>query len=139
VKIVLDTNVFISGIFFTGPPYRILEAWRDRTLELVLSPEILGEYRRVGSELLTRYPTVDITPFLEFAAQKGLMVSPEPLPDPVCEDADDDKFIACALAAACDTVVSGDKHLLKVSGFHGISVLTPREFVRRHLEGSTSP
>ena len=35
MKIVLDTNVFISGVFFTGPPYRILEAWRDRTLELV--------------------------------------------------------------------------------------------------------
>jgi putative PIN family toxin of toxin-antitoxin system len=58
VKIVLDTNVFISGVFFTGPPYRILEAWRDRTLELVLSPEILEEYRRVGSELSTRYPTL---------------------------------------------------------------------------------
>jgi putative PIN family toxin of toxin-antitoxin system len=136
VKIVLDTNVFVSGIFFTGPPYRILGAWRDRTLELVLSPEILDEYRRVGSELSIKYPSVDIKPFLTLVAQEGLMIAPEPLPDPVCADADDDKFIACALAAACDIVVSGDRHLLKVSGFRGISVLTPREFVRRHLEGS---
>lgn len=136
MKIVLDTNVFVSGIFFAGPPYRILQAWRDRVLDLVLSPAILDEYRRVGAELFTRYRSVDIGEFLQFAAHKAIMVSPEPLGAQVCEDADDDKFIACALAAACDTIVSGDKHLLKVSGFHGILVLKPREFVRHHLRGS---
>jgi putative PIN family toxin of toxin-antitoxin system len=45
MRIILDTNVFVSGIFFTGPPYRILEAWRDRKIELVVSPEILEEYQ----------------------------------------------------------------------------------------------
>jgi AbrB family looped-hinge helix DNA binding protein len=48
VRIVLDTNVLVSGVFFGGPPGRILEAWRDRRIQLVLSPEILGEYQRVG-------------------------------------------------------------------------------------------
>jgi putative PIN family toxin of toxin-antitoxin system len=45
VRVVLDTNVFISGIFFAGPPYRILEAWRDGTIQLVVSQEILEEYQ----------------------------------------------------------------------------------------------
>lgn len=51
MKIVLDTNVLISGIFFTGPPYQILKAWRDRKFQIILSAEILFEYRRVAEEL----------------------------------------------------------------------------------------
>jgi predicted nucleic acid-binding protein len=52
MKIVLDTNVFISGIFFSGPPYRILEAWRDGGLQPVISQEIFDEYRNVADELI---------------------------------------------------------------------------------------
>jgi uncharacterized protein len=62
VRIVLDTNVFISGVFFSGPPYKILEAWRDGRIALVVSPEILEEYYRVGENLSGRYTEVDITP-----------------------------------------------------------------------------
>jgi len=42
MKIVLDTNVFISGIFFSGPPSIILQAWRDSKIKIILSKEILG-------------------------------------------------------------------------------------------------
>ena len=133
MKIILDTNVFVSGIFFTGPPYRILEAWRDGTLQIVLSQEILDEYRRVGSELAVRYPTIDLNPILDLVSRNALMVPAAPLPDQVCEDPDDDKFIACALAAGCRVIVSGDKHLLKISGIQEVKVIKPREFVDTFL------
>jgi predicted nucleic acid-binding protein len=48
---VLDTNVLISSIFFGGPPFQILKAWRDGRVQLALSPEILEEYYRVSSLL----------------------------------------------------------------------------------------
>jgi predicted nucleic acid-binding protein len=51
VKIVVDTNVFVSGVFFSGPPHQILQAWRDGKAQLVISPAILDEYVRVGEEL----------------------------------------------------------------------------------------
>ena len=54
MRIVLDTNVFISGVFFGGPPGKILEAWRDARVRPVLSAEIFEEYRRVGVELRAR-------------------------------------------------------------------------------------
>jgi putative PIN family toxin of toxin-antitoxin system len=138
MKIILDTNVFVLGIFFTGPPYRILEAWRDGALQLVLSQEILDEYRRVGFELAARYPSIDLNPMLEFVARHADMVPADPLPEQVCEDADDDKFIACALAAGCGVIVSGDKHLLKVSGIYGVKVMKPREFVETFFLTSVS-
>ncbi len=87
LKVVMDTNVFVSGVFFSGPPYRILNAWQSGEFELVISREILDEYRRVGE----------------------------------------------ILASGSRVIISGDKHLLKVSGYEGIDVLKPREFVDRFL------
>jgi uncharacterized protein len=133
MKIILDTNVLVSGIFFSGPPYRILRAWHDQRFQLVLSTEILDEYRRVASELSIKYPVINIEPFLHLIETNGLMVSAPPLSEMVCGDRDDDKFIACALAAECDIIVSGDKHLLKVFGYRQIKVLTPHQFAKEYL------
>ena len=51
------------------------------------------------------------------------------LSKPVCADPDDDKFIECTLAGKAEAIISGDKHLLEASGYHGIEVITPRKFV----------
>jgi len=51
MKIIIDTNVFISGVFFAGPPHTIIEAWRIGKLPLVISPEIYQEYLRVSESL----------------------------------------------------------------------------------------
>jgi putative PIN family toxin of toxin-antitoxin system len=134
LKIVLDTNVFISGIFFSGPPYQILKAWRDGRLQLLLSEEILAEYHRVGELLSDEYPHVDLRPFLELLTINTELVTPQKLPNQVCDDPDDDKFIACALAGKSKIIISGDKHLLKVSGYKGIKVLRPRKFVDEYLD-----
>ncbi len=133
MRVVLDTNVFVSGVFFSGPPYQILQAWRDGQIEMVISPEILAEYRRVGEIMAGDHPALDLNPILEFVAQNAEVVSAPPLPEQVCEDLDDDKFLACALAGASKMIVSGDRHLLKVSGYQEIEVLKPREFVTKHL------
>ena len=134
MKIVLDTNVFISGVFFSGFPFKILEAWRDRHLGVVVSAEILEEYRRVGVRLSREYPGVDLDPFLALLAVEAEVVLAPPLPESVCEDPDDDKFIACALASRCKVIVSGDKLLRKVSGYQGIEILSPTRFVEHHLK-----
>lgn len=69
MKVILDTNVFVSGVFFSGPPHEILEAWRHGRVRLVISPEILEEYRRVGEELAKGFSPVDLIPSLELNNQ----------------------------------------------------------------------
>jgi len=133
VKVVIDTNVFISGVFFSGPPYKILKAWRDGYLDLVVSTEILEEYQRVSVLLQEKYPDVDLAPILDLLTVEAQVVTAPPLPEPVCQDPDDDKFLACALAANARTVISGDNHLLKMSGYQGIEINRPREFLDRYL------
>jgi uncharacterized protein len=133
MRIVVDTNVFISGVFFAGVPYRILDAWRCGIVQIAISPQILDEYRRVGSELARKFPNIEIDPWLELLTAESIWVDPPAMREQVCRDLDDDKFLACAIASKTKTVVSGDKALLETSGYAGITVLTPRAFVERHL------
>ena len=133
MRIVLDTNVFVSGVFFTGPPFQILRAWQDGKVKLIASIEILEEYDRVGRALARRFPGIDLDPVLDLLAVGAELVSAPDLPEPVCEDPEDDKFLACALAGRSKHVVSGDRHLLKVTGWRGIEVLSPRRFLEDHL------
>ena len=133
MRVVLDTNVFVSGVFFSGPPYQILKAWRDGKIQLAISTEILDEYQRVGEILAQDHPNINLKPFLEYVIRNAEIYAAPPLPEAVCEDADDDKFIACALASESTVIVSGDKHLLKVSGYRKIEVLKPREFMDKYL------
>jgi len=133
VRIVLDTNVFVSGVFFTGPPAQILKAWSQGRVSLVTSSAILDEYYRVGRTLAARYPGVDLKPALIFLAIHAEIVSAPDLTESVSEDPDDDKFLACAQAGGVSIIVSGDKHLLRVSGWKSVEVLRPRQFVDRHF------
>ena len=133
MKIVVDTNVLISGIFFDGPPARILKTWLHGQLEFVVSHEILEEYFEVCERLSLRYPNIDITQILILIVQNCYIVDPLPLPESASSDADDDKFIACALASDTKMIISGDSDLLAVSGYENIQIVTPREFVDRHL------
>ena len=133
MKIVLDTNVFVSGVFFNGPPYQILEAWRDGKLVIIVSPEILDEYVRVGEILAEDHPGIDLKPMLDYVIQNAEVFATSALSEAVCEDPDDDKFLACALASGSTIIVSGDKHLLKISGYQQIEILKPRDFVNRYL------
>ena len=98
MKIILDTNVFISGIFFSGPPSQILQAWKNKKLQIILSQDILDEYHRVAESLSSKYPTIDIFQIIKLVTGHGQFVDTKELDITVCEDPDDNKFIECAIA-----------------------------------------
>ena len=128
MRIVLDTNVFISS-FFGGNPRTIIDLWKDGRLTLCLSQDIFDEYievlRRLG---------LDNTPELEellklFAGGFHIVFTTRTPEIHIVTDPDDDKFIACALALKAGCVVSGDKALVDVRLYQGIRIVTPREFL----------
>ena len=136
MKVVLDTNVLISGIYFGGLPGKILEAWGARRFQLLVSTEILQEYLNVAERLADRYAGVEYESVLGLIIQNAELVQPSDLPEPVSTDPDDDKFLACALAGDSTIIVSGDSDLINVSGYCGIKVLTPKAFVSERLDQS---
>ncbi len=133
MKIVLDTNVLISGIFFTGPPYQILKAWQKGKISFVVSKEILSEYQRVAKEMSLKFPSIDISKILQLISIHSEIVNTQGQEISVCEDPDDNMFISCAIVSKSEVIVSGDKHLLKLSGYQNIQILKPREFANNYL------
>jgi putative PIN family toxin of toxin-antitoxin system len=133
VKVVLDTNVLISGIFFSGPPAEILSYWRHKAFESVVSEPIIVEYIRVAEEIAKKFPRLEITEILEIFILNSTVVDTTGLKIRLCEDPDDNKFLECAVAGGCEVIVSGDKHLLKIKEFQGIKILKPRDFLENYL------
>lgn len=139
LRVILDTNVLLSGIFFGGVPGRLLAAWQEDRIEIVLSPAILEEYQEAGADLTARYPVIEtsLSTILALVTQTAEIVDAPDLAQRVSADPADDKFLACALAAQAPLIVSGDRHLLRVNGWSGIAIITPRQFVDRYLGGSS--
>jgi putative PIN family toxin of toxin-antitoxin system len=132
MKIVLDTNVFVSGIFFTGPPHRILNAWRDGRVRIVYSSAIFREYERVLIELSGKFARIDGRPFLHLLSRYGELVQPAAMKGISCRDPEDIKFIECSLQSRARCLVTGDKDLLEAK-VRAVLILTPRQFCDQYL------
>ena len=133
MKVVIDTNVLVSGAFFSGPPYEILVACATGNLQLVLSLDILAEYHRVGLRFLRTQSDVDFENLLGMLLRNAVILDNPSLKHPVCRDPDDDKFIACALGGHAEVIISGDKDLLEIADQIDIPIVTPRVFLNRYM------
>jgi len=134
MRVILDTNVFISGIFFSGPPSRILKALADQKFHLVLSQQILDEYQRVSEDLSFKFPSIDIAPIIELITIHGLFIDTHGYTLPVCEDPDDNKFFECAVECNANYIISGDRHLLNMKEYKGIEIITASVFLKKFKE-----
>ena len=121
----------LAGLLFGGTPGRLIEAWRSGRIEVVVTPAVMTEYERVADILSERTPAIEITPLLRILGSLAKWADDRELPEPVCKDPDDDKFLARALSGQATLVVTGDKALLATSGYGGIEVVSPRAFIDR--------
>ena len=133
MNVILDTNVLVSGIFFKGPPFQILLAWKNKKFKLITTHAILEEYKRVINELSEQFPTVKVSGIIENIAINSVFSLSIILSEPICSDIDDDKFFSAAIASKTKIIISGDKHLLDKSGYAGIMVVKPIDFLRGYL------
>jgi putative PIN family toxin of toxin-antitoxin system len=139
MRVVIDTNVFVAGIFWTGPPAAVLRAWREGRIKIILSPAILDEYQRVALELSRQFPSIDLSPIIELLTVGSRMVPDSALLEAVCSDPDDDKFVAAALAGDAKFVITGDRALLRVREYGGVRMMTPAAFAKTFLTDTGGP
>jgi uncharacterized protein len=129
VRLILDTNVLISGLLWRGSPHGLLDAANAGTIIIVSSPALLVELEEVlhrpkFAAILSR---TSRTPqaVLDEVRKLVEVIAPPPLPQPVCRDPDDDPVLALAIAAQVDFIVSGDADLLDIGQYQGIGILSP--------------
>ena len=131
VRIVIDTNVVASAVFFGGRPGELLDLLLHRRLEAVATDRIVAEYQATVDYLLARYGEGQMRlSLLPVVAAMDLIPQTEDIH--ICRDPDDDKFISCAVDGGCIYIVSGDKDLLSVGQYDGVEILTVAQFLEQY-------
>jgi putative PIN family toxin of toxin-antitoxin system len=133
MRLVLDTNVVASGLFWDGAPRMLLLAGKTEDVLLFTSAPLLAELteilsrpkfaKKIAASLLSIDELVDLYAALAF------VVRPAPVPR-LAPDPDDDVVIGTALAAKADLLVTGDQALLSVAEYDGGRIVSVGEALR---------
>jgi len=129
MRIVVDTNIIISGIFFGGKPRKLLEKCFSGTLQMVCSEEIFIEYTET-IERLTKKSGRNIGKEIETLLTENLEFIENRFSDSYSRDPDDDKFINCALSGGIKYIVSGDQDLLVLEKINGVKIVGVSDFLK---------
>ena len=133
LRVVLDTNVLVSGIAYPASiSGRILGAWRQGAIAVILSDYILEELARVLPRLNHRlnWQPKEFTDYIDILALQAEMVEPQPIEADAARDAADIPVLGTLLAAKADYLITGDDDLLSLAQRY--SILTPAEFWQKH-------
>jgi len=137
VRIVVDTNIWVSSLLWRGMPWKLLYLTEAGEIELCMAPSMLVELAEVLSckRLQPRLEQLGLVP-AELVAYVMNLASIFEVPEGppiVAADPDDDVFLRCAVAASAACVVSGDNHLLDLGAYADIPILTVRDFLAKKL------
>ena len=130
MRIVVDTNVIASAIYFGGKPFKLLKLIMEDRISAIASKDIVEEYEEILARLQQKFPKLSRSiPFQAIVGKLTIINISSVIH--VCRDPDDDKFISCAVDGKCVYVVSGDNDLLALEAYDGIEVITVAEFLER--------
>ena len=130
-RVVLDTNILVSALLFQAELAGIVDLWKKGRIIPVLSKETFTEFKAV-----LEYPKFSLT-----QQEIKVIIEEEVLPyfevievtdniKGICRDVDDDKFIACAVSASADFIVTGDKDLLDLGKYKSVKIISASVFLK---------
>ncbi|MFA6568517.1 MAG: putative toxin-antitoxin system toxin component, PIN family, partial [Victivallales bacterium] len=123
MRVVIDTNVLVSGIFWRGKPFQILNFWSNGSIEVVASAEILEEYTRVLREIGRRYGRSDLAESWNGFIFQNVRIVEAKAQFKKCRDPFDNKFIDCAISSDAEIIISGDDDLISLEHVGKILIL----------------
>ena len=135
MRIVIDTNVAVSGLLWQGPPNQILKWVQGGTLTVLACEETVAELKRViqYKRFSKRLSVLKVSPMEVFAYYSNLVFfvpAPNLIPDKIKEDPLDNLFLALASENRSRLIISGDAHLLELKSYKNIQIVTPSEACR---------
>jgi len=133
MKVVLDTNILISGTFWTGDSFRVLSLIDEKIIELVISNDILEEYYGAieSDEIIEKIMNKKLiaSKIFDRVIDDSTIVFPKRKIDVINEDLDDNKILECAVEGKADYIITQDNHLLKLKEFESIEIMKPGDFL----------
>ena len=129
MRVVLDTNVLVSALIFTGISSELVPLWQRSAITVLLSRGILEEYLRVLSYPKFQLSEAEIKALIEEELLPYVeVVNPRRRLRVVERDPSDDKFIECAVTGKAQVIISGDKDLLSLGRYRQIRIQSPAQF-----------
>lgn len=136
MRVVIDTNIFISGLFFGGMPRQILDFIQEKQLIPCFTVQTFRELQRLLNDdkfaQQRIFLSFSIERFLNQLEEYSLIFPQKPTIPPIIikEDLADNYILACALVAQVSFIISGDRHLLSLKDFQGIPIISPKIFLK---------
>ena len=131
LKVILDTNVFVSALLFRGELSVLVPMWKDGAFIPIFSKETFAEFKAVlaypkfklTQDEIDRIIQEEVLPYFEVVDVTHTVFG-------VCKDRHDDKFLSCAVSACADTLVSGDRALYQLKKFKSVKVVSPAALIK---------
>ncbi|MEK6893459.1 MAG: putative toxin-antitoxin system toxin component, PIN family [Nanoarchaeota archaeon] len=128
MRVVLDTNVFISGIFWNGNYCsQLIDKWKNKEIDLVSSIEIIEELTKTLINFKIPMPKDMIEEWKFLILKNSIIVESSSKIEAIKDDPDDNKFLEVAVDGKAELIVSQDKHLLNLKEYRGIKIVKPEE------------
>lgn len=132
LKVVCDTNIYISALIFGGSPEKIILLAKDGLFQVYISPAILGEIKSTLKDKFSWSDTM-IKKTINHVEQFARVIDPKIKLNAVPSDSDDNIILECAVSAKATVIVTGDKDLLRFKSYEKITILNPKQFLDQHL------
>jgi putative PIN family toxin of toxin-antitoxin system len=133
VRVVLDSNVVVSALLFTGISSKLVPLWQDNVISVLVSRAIVEEYLRVLSYPKFKLSEGDIKSLIQEELLPYVeVVKPGRRLRVVDRDPSDDKFVECAVAGKAGVIISGDKDLLFIGRYQKILIQSPAHFLEKN-------
>ena len=129
MRIVVDTNVLVSGIFWNGNESTVLKACKIRDLINYISPDIITEFERVLHYEKFRLTASEINSALETILVFSTVVVPQIKLDVIRDDSTDNIVLECGLTANAECIISGDNHLLRLGKYKKMKIMNAKRFI----------
>jgi len=128
LRIVLDTNIFISAALLGRVCEEIIKFCRFGKVDVFISRDIIREIEdKLRSKFLWNNNQIRI--FIDSILEFCHLIEVNEKIIFVKDDPDDDKILECAVTAKCDYIISGDRHLIKLGAYKNIKILRPADFL----------
>ena len=129
MKIVIDTNIFISSYFWGGKPRKIFERVLNGYDELFITEDIINEIIEVMNRDKFTVKSNDIKDYIQIIKKYSKKIVSENIIESIGRDADDDKILLCGIAGNVDYIITGDDDLLVLKEYKNIKIIKPKDYL----------
>lgn len=132
VRVILDTNIFISALVFGGVPEKVLRVVLKQDIQVITSPVLQAE----AIDIITKkFPlSLEDMYLLEEEMQKSFIIVRPSMVVNIARDKDDNRVLEAAVEGECNFIITGDQDLLDLEKYKNIKIITPSQFLEKYSQ-----